>query len=199
MYTFNRNNRQCIHEMSKDANFIDFTESEDYYLVNDALNIAHINHGDMVKFFLYTSGTERNETNKVYGILMAIENVQNTTFMVCKHFDEMGNPFYLDYVYSSFLHAFVRLNNHGSFSDWNQLTHIKGAHAPSGFVDYWIKNHVTTEQVTECPEPVYETSTTIEPVQTSIQPKSVAPNPYLESLIAPKAHLAPGADGIYWR
>ena len=197
MYTFNRNNRQCIHEMQADANFTDFTETETYYLVNDELNIADVEYGDLVKFYLYNN---EKETQKVYGIVMEAVSYEHTTFMVCKHFDELGNPFYLDYVYSAFLHAFVRLNRHGSFSDWNQITRIKKAHAPAGFVQYWMKNHVTTDNVTESPEPVYETNNeNWEEIRPSIPPRKIAPNPYLESLISPKPHLAPGADGIFWR
>ena len=160
MYTFNRNNRECIHKLGKAASFYDFTETNDYYMVNDSLNISHIKHDDMVKFIIYDA--ESGKTQKVYGFIMHIENTADTTFMVCRHYDERGNPFYLDYAYSSFRHAFNRLNRHGSFSDWNQKTHVKGAHAPREFVDYWMQTHVLTEQTTESPK--YEAyMTSVEP------------------------------------
>lgn len=205
MYTFNRNNRECIHKMTPDAEFIDFTEHEEYYMVNDELNISHIKSGDMVKFILHSDETPDNkQQQKVYGLLMVIKNIQHTTFMVCKHFDELGNVFYLDYVYSSFLHAFIRLNRHGSFSDWNQLTHIKGAHAPKGFVDYWLNEHVMTEKVTECPENEYTThQPNNETVHTSIKPGCPAPNKYLYEMINKKSYTEHDNntvnDYIYWR
>lgn len=171
MYTFNRNNRECIHRLKSDAEFIDFTDSEYYYLVNDELNLSHIKEDDMVKFELYDIRTDSKQ--RIYGFVKYITNVSHTTFMVLQHFDELGNIFYLDYKYCSYLHAFLRLNEHGSFSDWNQLTHIKGAHAPHAFVNYWLENHVTTEATTE--SPYYELSNSDnynnEQVQTSIPPK----------------------------
>lgn len=170
MYTFNRNNRECIHKLTPDAAFYDFTEVEDFYLTSNKLNISHIKQNDMVKFLLYDDRIkDTKQVQKVYGFIMHIENVKDCTFMVCRHWDESGNIFYLDYVYSAFRHTFVRLNKHGSFSDWNQLTHVAGAHAPRGFVEYWMQEHVTADRTEECPgDEVY---TTVHPApRTSFRP-----------------------------
>lgn len=145
MCTFNKNNRKCIHLLKANKKFIDFTEEEDYYLCNDELNIAGIEDDDLVKFRLLND--DNTTMQRVYGFIKHIYNVGHTTFMICEHYSEQDEKFYLDYVYSSFHHAFRRLNHHGSFSDWNQLTHTKQAHAPEWFVNEWMGKHVRTEQL----------------------------------------------------
>lgn len=145
MCTFNKNNRKCIHLLKQNKKFIDFTEEEDYYLCNDELNIAGIETDDLVKFRLLND--DNITVQRVYGFIKHIYNVGHTTFMICEHYSEQDEKFYLDYVYSSFHHAFKRLNHHGSFSDWNQLTHTKQAHAPEWFVNEWLDKHVRTEEL----------------------------------------------------
>lgn len=197
MYTFKRNNRECIHKLAPNSNFVDFTDTDDFYLVNDALNLSHIKTEDLVKFNLVNS--ETGKTERVYGFIVEIVNIQQSTFMICRHYDEMGRVFYLDYVYSSFHHAFKRLNQHGSFSDWNQLTHIKGAHAPSGFIEYWMSQHVTTECTTECPEYNYNVTTENNAVSTSTtQPVccTIIPGYDVTQLHLRDSQLD---DDIYWR
>lgn len=171
MYTFNRNNRECIHKLKADATFYDFTDTEDFYLVSNKLNISYIKKNDMVKFYLYDDRIKNDkQIQKVYGFVMYLENIKDNTFMVCRHYDEHGNIFYLDYIYSSFHHAFIRINKHGSFSDWNQQTHVNGAHAPSGFIEYWINTHVTVEQTTECADEEEYKTLQIENTYYSVQP-----------------------------
>lgn len=145
MCTFNRNNRECIHLLKQNKKFIDLTEEEFYYMCNDELNIAGIEEDDLVKFKLHDA--ELKSTQRIYGFVKYLHNENHTTFMICEHYDETGMKFYLDYVYSSFHHAFHRLNHHGSFSDWNQLTHIKKAHAPQWFVTEWLDKHVVTDDI----------------------------------------------------
>lgn len=154
MCTFNKNNRKCIHLLKPIQKFIDFTEEEDYYLCNDELNTAGIEQDDLVKFRLLND--DNVTTQRVYGFIKHIYNINHTTFMICEHYNEQDEKFYLDYAYSSFHHAFKRLNHHGSFSDWNQLTHIKQAHAPEWFVNEWINKHVRTDDFEEDFEEVDE-------------------------------------------
>lgn len=163
MCTFNRNNRECIHLLKQDKKFIDLTEEEFYYMCNDELNIAGIVEDDLVKFKLHDA--ELKSTQRIYGFVKYLHNENHTTFMICEHYDETGTKFYLDYVYSSFHHAFHRLNHHGSFSDWNQLTHIKKAHAPQWFVTEWLDKHVVTDDIDsefENTEPVVDVNDTEE-------------------------------------
>lgn len=135
--TFERNNRESIHRLTPSAAFWDLCEMyESLYLCNDALNIAQIKEGDLIKFNLFMDG----ETKRVYGMCSEIVNYNQTTFMICSHIDQNGKEFFLDYVYSSFLHAFVRLNHSGLFDEWNTLTFAKDAVTPDWFKEYWIAN-----------------------------------------------------------
>lgn len=134
---FERNNRESIHRLTPSAAFLDLCEMyETLYLCNDALNIAQIKEGDLIKFNLFMDG----ETKRVYGMCSEIVNYNQTTFMICSHIDQNGKEFFLDYVYSSFLHAFVRLNHSGLFDEWNKLTFAKDAVTPEWFKEYWIAN-----------------------------------------------------------
>lgn len=137
MCTFNRNNRECIHKLKADKKFIDFTEEQDYYMCNDELNIAGIVEDDLVKFRVLDDSTF-TDTKRIYGFVKYIQNVSHTTFMICLHYDENGVEFMADYVYSSFYHAFKRLNHIGSFYNWEQLTNIQTAYTPKWFADYWL-------------------------------------------------------------
>jgi hypothetical protein len=134
---FERNNRESIHRLTPSATFWDLCEMyETLYLCNDALNIVHIKEGDLIKFNLFMDG----EVKRVYGMCSEIVNYNQTTFMICSHIDQNGEEFFLDYVYSSFLHAFVRLNHSGLFDDWSKLTFAKDAVTPEWFKEYWIAN-----------------------------------------------------------
>jgi hypothetical protein len=134
---FERNNRESIHRLTPSATFWDLCEMyETLYLCNDALNVAQIKEGDLIKFNLYMDG----ETKRVYGMCSEIINYNQTTFMICSHVDQNGKEFFLDYAYSSFLHAFFRLNHSGLFDEWNKLTFAKDAVAPEWFKEYWIAN-----------------------------------------------------------
>jgi hypothetical protein len=134
---FERNNRESIHRLTPSATFWDLCEMyETLYLCNDALNIVHIKEGDLIKFNLFMDG----EVKRVYGMCSEIANYNQTTFMICSHIDQNGEEFFLDYVYSSFLHAFVRLNHSGLFDDWSKLTFAKDAVTPEWFKEYWIAN-----------------------------------------------------------
>jgi hypothetical protein len=136
MLSFERNNRESIHRMSSSSKFHDLCENwSELYLCNDALNIANINEGDLIKFNLFTNGS--NE--KVYGICTEIHNFNHKTFMVLSHVDQLGREFFLDYVYSSFLQAFVRVNHSGQFEDWCDIE--KSAVTPDWFKEYWITNN----------------------------------------------------------
>lgn len=137
MLTFERNNRESIHRLASTSTFWDLCELyEELYLCNDALNVSNIKEGDLIKFNLYTDG----KTEKVYGICTEINNYNQQTFMILSHIDQNGKEFFLDYTYSSFLHAFVRLNHSGNFEDWSQLTFAKDALTPEWFKEYWITN-----------------------------------------------------------
>lgn len=137
MLTFERNNRESIHRLSPKSAFWDLCELyEALYLCNDALNVAQIHEGDLIKFNLYTDG----KIEKVYGICTEIVNYNQMTFMVLSHIDQNGKEFFLDYVYSSFLHAFVRLNHSGRFEEWSKATFAKDAKTPDWFKEYWITN-----------------------------------------------------------
>lgn len=134
---FERNNRESIHRLTPSAAFWDLCEMyETLYLCNDALNIAQIKEGDLIKFNLFMDG----EAKRVYGMCSEIVNYNQTTFMICSHIDQNGQEFFLDYVYSSFLHAFVRLNHSGLFDEWSKLTFAKDAVTPEWFKEYWIAN-----------------------------------------------------------
>lgn len=134
---FERNNRESIHRLSPRGTFWDLCELyETLYLCNDALNVVQIKEGDLLKFNLYMDG----EIKKIYGMCSEIMNFNQTTFMICSHVDQNGDEFFLDYVYSSFLHAFVRLNHSGLFKEWNILTFAKDAKCPDWFSEYWIAN-----------------------------------------------------------
>jgi hypothetical protein len=134
---FERNNRESIHRLTPSATFWDLCEMyETLYLCNDALNVAQIKEGDLIKFNLFMDG----EVKRVYGMCSEIANYNQTTFMICSHIDQNGEEFFLDYVYSSFLHAFVRLNHSGLFEDWSKLTFAKDAVTPEWFKEYWITN-----------------------------------------------------------
>lgn len=134
---FERNNRESIHRLTPSATFWDLCELyETLYLCNDALNVAQIKEGDLIKFNLYMDG----QIKRVYGMCSEIVNYNQTTFMICSHIDQHGEEFFLDYVYSSFLHAFVRLNHSGLFDEWRQLTFAKDAVTPEWFKEYWIAN-----------------------------------------------------------
>lgn len=134
---FERNNRESIHRLTPHATFWDLCEMyETLYLCNDALNVVQIKEGDLIKFNLFMDG----ETKRVYGMCSEIVNYNQTTFMICSHIDQNGEEFFLDYVYSSFLHAFVRLNHSGLFDEWSKLTFAKDAVTPEWFKEYWIAN-----------------------------------------------------------
>lgn len=136
MLSFERNNRESIHRMSASSKFHDLCENwSELYLCNDALNIANINEGDLIKFNLFTNGS--NE--KVYGICTEIHNFNHKTFMVLSHVDQLGREFFLDYAYSSFLQAFVRVNHSGQFEGWDNIE--KSAVTPDWFKEYWITNN----------------------------------------------------------
>lgn len=136
MLSFERNNRESIHRMSPSSKFHDLCENwQELYLCNDALNIANINEGDLIKCNLFTNGS--NE--KVYGICTEIHNFNHKTFMVLSHIDQQGREFFLDYAYSSFLQAFVRVNHSGQFENWCDIE--KSAVTPDWFKEYWITNN----------------------------------------------------------
>lgn len=164
--TFERNNRESIHRLTPSAAFWDLCEMyESLYLCNDALNIAQIKEGDLIKFNLFMDG----ETKRVYGMCSEIVNYNQTTFMICSHIDQNGKEFFLDYVYSSFLHAFVRLNHSGLFDEWSKLTFAKDAVTPEWFKEYWIANKAPNVTY----EPKRKAESTVSDVNTSAEPEPV--------------------------
>lgn len=133
---YGRNNRECIAHMDNVHNFFDFGDPEDFYLCNDMLNISHIKEGDLIKFRLKDTD---NEFYKVYGCVMMAINQGHTTFIVCIHYNDNGKQYVQDYKYSSFLHAFEKLNNVKDIAkSWESITHMGDVKTPKDFYSLWI-------------------------------------------------------------
>lgn len=175
---FERNNRESIHRLTPSATFWDLCELyETLYLCNDALNVVQIKEGDLIKFNLFMDG----ESKRVYGMCSEIVNYNQTTFMICSHIDQNGEEFFLDYVYSSFLHAFVRLNHSGLFDDWSKLTFAKDAVTPEWFKEYWIANKAPN--VTYVPKRKTEVKVPEAPVSVESETSKELPQEEFDKLV----------------
>lgn len=201
-FSRNKNNRECVHNWTMNARFHDLTDTADFLMIIDPRNPSHINTGDLIKF--NRLNTETGRTERVYGLVAEFVNIHHTAFMICRHYDKTGKPFYLDYVYKPYNHAFKRLNRHGSFSDWDQLTHINGVHAPSDFVEYWMTQHATTECTTERPEYKYDAET--EHINQEQIPAATANDKTVMQTVAPGYDTGPlhlrddqYDNYVYWR
>lgn len=144
---YGRNNRTCIGLL--DVNhFFDYTDPEYFYLSNDMLNLAHVVSGDVIRFNLHDND---NEDYKLFGVVVMACNISKTTFLVCRHYDDVGNEYIQDYKYSSFIHAFEKLNDtHSVFIPWEQLTNIKDVKTPHELSILWKEcNHLDKEKVSK--------------------------------------------------
>lgn len=152
---YGRNNRTCIGLL--DVNhFFDYTDPEYFYLSNDMLNLAHVVSGDVIRFNLHDND---NEEYKLFGVVVMACNISKTTFLVCRHYDDVGNEYIQDYKYSSFIHAFEKLNDpHSVFIPWEQLTNIKDVKTPHELPILWKEcNHLDKEKVSKDTESKYVT------------------------------------------
>lgn len=133
---FNKNSKDYFCKLKSNKKFVDFTNIDALYICENKLNISNIEEGDLVKFEVFTKYIfDGNHQN--YGFIKYIKNVNNTTFMICSHFDKGGKEIMIDYAYSSHYKAFVRLNHSNSFYDWCENSTECTAYTPKWFVKYW--------------------------------------------------------------
>lgn len=131
---YGRNNRTCI-ELLDINHFFDYSDPEYFYLCNDMLNLAHVMSGDIIRFNLLDNDKEKY---KVFGIVVMACNINKTTFLVCRHYDDTGREYIQDYKYSSFNHAFEKLNDpHRLFIPWEEITNNKNVKTPHELVILW--------------------------------------------------------------
>lgn len=181
---YGRNNRTCISSLDVNHLF-DYTDPEYFYLCNDMLNLSHIREGDLIRFNLLDND---NETYKIFGFVVMACNMGKTTFLVCRHYDDTGKEYIQDYKYSSFKHAFEKLNDrHNMFVGWKQLTNIKDVNTPHEIIDLWLEvnhpsNMVKTTFQTKDKESKYGTNDCCERSYDEIS--NYQKTPTLEELIA---------------
>lgn len=133
---YGRNNRTCISSLDVNHLF-DYTDPEYFYLCNDMLNLSHIIAGDLIRFNLLDTD---NEMYKIFGFVIMACNMGKTTFLVCRHYDDTGKEYIQDYKYSSFNHAFEKINDHhDGFVRWERLTNNKDVKTPQEVVDLWLE------------------------------------------------------------
>ena len=56
--------------------------------------------------------------------------------MIAEHYD-VNNNYARDYIYSSFDHAFLPINDKKEFVEWNKATLVKSAKSPNDYKRYW--------------------------------------------------------------
>ena len=135
---YGRNNRTCISSLDVNHLF-DYTDTEYFYLCNDMLNLSHIREGDLIRFNMADTD---NEIYKIFGFVIMACNMGKTTFLVCRHFDDNGKEYIQDYAYSSFKHAFEKLNDpHAPFVAWENLTNIKDVKTPNEMFGLWEEHN----------------------------------------------------------
>lgn len=147
---YGRNNKTCISSLDI-CHLFDYTDPEYFYLCNDMLNLSHVMSGDIIRFNLLD---DDNEMYKIFGFVIMACNMGKTTFLVCRHYDENGKEYIQDYKYSSFKHAFKKLNDrHDMFIGWKRLTNIKDVTTPQEIIDLWLEvNHLNSIVKTTFPE-----------------------------------------------
>lgn len=152
---YGRNNRTCISALDVNHLF-DYTDPEYFYLCNDMLNLSHIREGDLIRFNLLDND---NEIYKVFGFVIMACNMGKTTFLVCRHYDDTGKEYIQDYKYSSFKHAFEKLNDHyGGLVLWERLTNIKDVKTPPEVIELWSEVNCSDSMVQKDKESKYGTN-----------------------------------------